>query len=330
MPPPAPGSDLMRRIVFLDRATIPDSVQLRRPAFEHEWREYDRTRPEDVVARLKGADMAIVNKVPLTSPMIEALPDLRLIAVAATGFDRIDLDATNTRRITVCNVRDYATTTVPEHTFSLILALRRSLMGYRRSVADGAWQKADQFCFFDHPIHDLAGATLAVFGAGSIGRAVMRLGAAFGMRVIRVGRKGQGGTADGDCVPFEVALAEADIISLHCPLTSSTRNMIGAPEFSQMKRRPILINTARGGLVDEAALVDALQTGRISGAGFDVASAEPPAPDHPFMAILERPDFILTPHVAWASHEAISALAEQVIGNIEAFVAGAPRNVVGR
>ncbi len=320
----------MHRIVFLDRATIPDEVVLRRPDFEHEWQEYARTRSDEVVGRLKGADIAIVNKVPLTSPMIEALSDLRLIAVAATGVDRIDIDAANARRITVCNVRDYATTTVPEHTFALILALRRSLAGYRRSVAEGAWQAADQFCFFDHPIRDLAGATLAVVGAGSIGGAVMRLGAAFGMRVIQVGRKGQGASGGEDCTPFAEALATADVISLHCPLTESTRNLIGAPEFALMARRPLLINTARGGLVDEAALVSALQSGQISGAGFDVARTEPPAPDHPFLAILDRPDFILTPHVAWASHEAISALADQLIGNLEAFVARAPRNIVGR
>lgn len=320
---------MRHRIVFLDRATIPGDVALRRPGFDHDWQEFDRTRPDEVVARLRGATIAIANKVPITGPMIEALGDLKLIAVAATGTDRIDIDAANARRITVCNIRDYATTTVPEHTFALILALRRSLAGYRRSVAEGAWQAADQFCFFDHPIHDLAGSALAVIGMGSIGRAVARLGDAFGMRVLHVARKGDGNPPE-DRVPFNDALAAADVITLHCPLTASTRGLIGAAEFDLMARRPMLINTARGGLVDEAAAVAALKDGRIAGAAFDVAVAEPPPADHPFMATLDRPDFILTPHVAWASRDAIATLAEQLIGNIEAFVAGSPRNVVGR
>ena len=316
------------RIVFLDRATIPDDIVLRSPDFPHVWIDHARTSVEDVVARSRGANILVVNKVPLTGPMLEALPDLRMIAVAATGTDRIDLETAFSRRILVSNIRGYATRSVPEHTLALMLALRRSIPMYRDSVAAGAWQRADQFCYFDHPIHDLAGATLCVVGAGSIGGAVARLGEAFGMKVILAGRKGEapavGRTAFAD------ALAAADVISLHCPLTSRTRNLIGAPEFAAMTRRPLLINTARGGLVDEAALVEALQGGVLSGAGFDVASAEPPPPDHPFMALLGRPDFILTPHVGWASHEAIGALAEQLIGNIEAFVAGTPRYVVGR
>lgn len=316
-------------IVFLDRATIPEDVPLRPPAFVHRWADYPRTGPEDVVARCRDASIVIVNKVPLTGAMIEALPDVRMVAVAATGTDRIDLDAAAARRIVVSNVRDYATTTVPEHTFALILALRRSLPAYRASVADGAWQRANQFCYFDHPIHDLAGAVICIVGAGSIGGAVARLAEAFGMKVIRAGRKGAAKVAPNH-TPFADAVAAADIITLHCPLTDATRNLIGAPEFALMSRRPLLINTARGGLVDEAALAAALEGGILSGAAFDVASAEPPPPDHPLMRLSHRSNFILTPHVAWASREAIAVLAEQLIGNIEAFVAGTPRNVVGR
>jgi glycerate dehydrogenase len=317
------------RIVFLDRDTIPDDVPLRRAGFVHGWTDYPRTRPEEVVARCRGATIVVVNKVPLTGAMIEALPGLRMIAVAATGTDRINLDAAAARRVVVSNVRGYATTTVPEHTFALILALRRSLPAYRASVAAGAWQRAGQFCYFDHPIHDLAGATICIIGAGSIGGAVARLAEAFGMNVLRAGRKGGVQVAPG-YTPFAEALAAADVITLHCPLTDTTRNLIGAAEFDLMARRPLLINTARGGLVDEVALVAALEGGKLSGAAFDVASAEPPPPDHPLMRLAHRPDFILTPHVAWASREAIAALAEQLIGNIEAFVSGAPRNVIGR
>ncbi|MGE0650978.1 MAG: D-2-hydroxyacid dehydrogenase [Alphaproteobacteria bacterium] len=316
-------------IVFLDRATIPEDLPLRPPAFVHRWADYPRTRPEHVVARCRNASIVIVNKVPLTGAMIEALPGLRMIAVAATGTDRIDLDAAAARRIVVSNVRGYATTTVPEHTFALILALRRSLPAYRASVLEGAWQRAGQFCYFDHPIHDLAGAVICVIGAGSIGGAVARLAEAFGMTVIRAGRKGAAKVAP-DRTPFADAVAAADIITLHCPLTDATRNLIGAPEFALMSRKPLLINTARGGLVDEAALSAALEGGILSGAAFDVASAEPPPTDHPLMRLAHRSNVILTPHVAWASREAIAVLAEQLIGNIEAFVAGKPRNIVGR
>jgi glycerate dehydrogenase len=317
------------RVVFLDRDTIPDDVPLRRPGFAHFWTDHSRTPPEEVVVRCRDATIVVVNKVPLTGAMIEALPELRMIAVAATGTDRIDLDAAAARRVVVSNVRGYATTTVPEHTFALILALRRSLPAYRASVAAGAWQRADQFCYFDHPIHDLAGATICIIGAGSIGGAVARLAEAFGMKVICADRKGAAKVGP-DRTPFAEALAAADVITLHCPLTDTTRNLIGAPEFDLMTRRPLLINTARGGLVDEVALVAALEGGKLSGAAFDVASAEPPPPDHPLMRLSAREDFILTPHVAWASREAIAALAEQLIGNIEAFVSGAPRNVIGR
>ncbi|MFM2130698.1 MAG: hypothetical protein RL477_2244 [Pseudomonadota bacterium] len=314
-------------IVFLDRGTIPADVPVRRPAFDHAWTDFGRTRPDEVVARCRDAEIVITNKVPLTGAMIEALPKLRMIAVAATGTDIIDLDAAGARRIVVSNVRGYATTTVPEHAFALMLALRRSLPAYSRSVAAGAWQKAGQFCYFDHPIHDMAGSTLAIIGAGSIGGALARLAQGFSMNVLRVERKGAKTTRPG-YAEFDAALAAADIVSLHCPLTDATRGLIGAREFALMRRRPILVNTARGGLVDEAALTAALETGVLSGAAFDVASPEPPPTDHPLMKLAARADFILTPHIAWASREAVGRLVAQLIENLEAFVAGNPRNVV--
>jgi glycerate dehydrogenase len=316
-------------IVFLDRATVPGDVILRRPDFPHSWTDFARTRPEEVVSRCRDATIIILNKVPLTGPMIDALPNLVMVAVAATGTNCVDLDAARARGVIVANVRNYATTTVPEHVLALILALRRSLPAYRRTVSEGAWQKADQFCYFDHPIHDLAGSNLMIVGAGSIGSAVARLGQALGMKVLLSGRKGAGQVPDG-YTPFTDALAQADVISLHCPLTNATRNLIGAPEFALMARKPLLINAARGGLVDEKALVSALESGAIAGAGFDVATQEPPPNDHPFMALTGRDNFILTPHVAWSSREAIGLLAEQLIGIIEAFAMGQPRNVVGR
>lgn len=315
------------KIVFLDRDTISPQTQVRRPAFAHEWVEYPRTSAAEAAERLRDADIAIVNKVRLTADMLAQAPRLRLIAVAATGTDNIDLAACQARGITVSNVRNYATHTVPEHTFALIFALRRSICAYQGAVRAGRWQQARQFCFFDHPIRDLAGSTLGVIGDGALGQSVAAMGRALGMRVLISGHKGR--TGQGRLyTPFEETLRQADILTLHCPLNANTRHMISAPEFAQMEQRPLLINTARGGLVEESAVAAALDAGHISGAAFDVTSVEPPPADHPFMALLERPDFILTPHVAWASAEAIQALADQVMANVEAFVAGKPVNVV--
>ena len=314
-------------IVFLDRDTISPDTTLRTPAFAHTWTQYDRTTADQAASRIADADIVIVNKVKLSAETLAQAPKLKLIAVAATGTDNIDLAACQQRGIVVSNVRNYAKHTVPEHTFALIFALRRSICAYREAVQAGRWQEAAQFCFFDHPIRDLAGSTLGVIGDGVLGQAVAGIGRALGMRVLfsaHKGRSGQGRLY----TPFEEVLRQADVLTLHCPLNANTRHMIGAPEFAQMARRPLLINTGRGGLVDETAVGPALQAGHISGAGFDVTSVEPPPLDHPFMALLKRPDFILTPHVAWASAEAIQALADQLIGNIEAFVQGTPVNVV--
>jgi glycerate dehydrogenase len=314
-------------IVFLDRDTISQDTTLRAPAFTHTWTQHDRTTAEQAAARIADADIVIVNKVKLSAETLAQAPKLKLIAVAATGTDNIDLAACQQRGIVVSNVRNYAVHTVPEHTFALIFALRRSICAYRDAVKAGRWQEAAQFCFFDHPIRDLAGSTLGVIGDGVLGQAVAAIGRALGMRVLfsaHKGRSGQGRLY----TPFEEVLRQSDILTLHCPLNASTRHMIGAAEFAQMARRPLLINTGRGGLVEEAAVGPALQAGHISGAAFDVTGVEPPPMDHPFMALLDRPDFILTPHVAWASAEAIQALADQLIGNIEAFVRGTPVNAV--
>lgn len=313
------------RIVFLDRSTIGPSVEMTRPGFPHDWVEYDRTAPEQVIERLKGADIAVSNKVPVRRDAIEALPDLKMICIPATGYDAFDIDACRERDIVVSNVRGYAVNTVPEHTFALILALRRSLIGYRQDVIDGKWQEAAQFCFFTHPIKDLAGATLGVFGEGALGQGVAKLGEAFGMRTLFAAHKGVEGLGPL-YTPFDQVLADADVITIHCPLMPATRNMIAAPEFAKMKRKPLIINCARGGLVDESDLVDALDTGRISGVGFDCLTSEPPLPDNPLLKILDRPNVIVTPHTAWASDEAMQTLWDQAIGHLENFHAGRPSN----
>ncbi len=315
------------RIVFLDRETFGPSIEITRPAVSHDWAQYGATEPGELVERLAGATVAILNKVPIGQDAITALPELKMIAVAATGYDVVDLAACRQAGITVCNVRGYATETLPEHVFALMLALRRSIVPYRQDVIDGVWQEAGQFCFFDHPIHDLAGSTLGIVGSGTLGRAVARLGEAFGMQVIQAGRKGDPDPGEGR-VPFDEMLRRADVITLHCPLTPETKGLIADAEFAAMERRPVLINTARGGIVDEAAAVRAVEQGHVAGLGFDVLTSEPPTEGNPLLAIAGRPNVIITPHVAWASDGAQTAVWRQTIENVEAFLAGQPMRVV--
>ncbi|WP_142848057.1 D-2-hydroxyacid dehydrogenase [Telmatospirillum sp. J64-1] len=314
-------------VVFLDRDTLSPETVLRPFSFPHRLTLYAHTGAEEIAERIRDADIVITNKIPLRRDTLAQAPKLKMIAVAATGTDVIDLAACSERGIRVFNIRDYALHTVPEHTFALIFALRRSIAAYHDSVKQGRWQESGRFCFFDHPIRDLAGSTLGIIGDGALGQAVAKIATAFGMKVLFAAHKGRDGMGRL-YTPFDEVLRRADIITLHCPLTAATRNMIGAREFALMERKPLLINTARGGIVDEQALAEALRGGQIAGAGFDVATVEPPPPDHPLMGLLDLPNFILTPHVAWASREAIQGLADQLVDNIEAAVAGEPRNIV--
>ncbi|RQS63528.1 D-2-hydroxyacid dehydrogenase [Burkholderia sp. Bp8963] len=317
----------MQKIVFLDRATLAPQVKLARPAFEHELVEYDHTQADQVAARLDGATIAITNKVPLTADVIAQLPALKLVAVAATGTDCLDKAACERHGIRVSNIRGYAVNTVPEHTFALMLALRRNLIAYRDDVLNGEWQKSGQFCFFNHAIHDLGGMTLGIIGEGVLGQRVAEIAKAFGMRALFAAHKGREGLGPL-YTPWDELLETSDVITIHSPLTPQTRGMLAMPEFRKMKRKPLIINTARGGLVDEAALVNALDEGLIGGIGFDVLSTEPPGDDNPLMRIAQRPNVIVTPHVAWASDEAQQSLADQLMRNIESFVNGTPVNVV--
>lgn len=314
-------------IVFLDRDTISPQTRLRTLSFAHEWKEYGASVPPDVAARIADADIVITNKARIDAPALAGADRLKFIAIAATGSDIVDLAACEARGVVVSNIRNYAVHTVPEHTFALIFALRRSLLAYRDSVRAGRWQASGQFTFFDHPIRDLAGSTLGVIGDGVLGQAVAAIGRALGMHVAMAAHKGRSGMGSL-YAPFETVLRTSDVITLHCPLTPATRNLIDTAEFALMERAPLLINTARGGLVREEALAQALYSGQISGAGFDVVTQEPMTPDHPFNAILSLPNFILTPHVAWASDAAVQSLADQLLDNIEAFYRGEPRNVV--
>ena len=314
----------MERIVFLDRQSL--KAEVRRPSFPHAWEEHDQTPESLMIKNLTGATVAITNKVPIRRASLEQLPDLKMIAVAATGYDVIDIDACRERGIAVANIRNYAVHTVPEHTFAMIFALRRNLIAYREDVLRGRWQAQDQFCFFDHPIQDLNGSTLGIFGEGALGQATAVIARALGMRVLFADHPPPK-AADVEFTDPETVFAQSDIISLHCPLTPASRNFIGIEQFKKMKRSAILINTARGGLVDEHALKTALETGLIAGAGFDVLTKEPPKEGNPLLE-LRTPNFILTPHVAWASDGAMQFLADQLIDNIEASIAGKPQNLV--
>ncbi|MBW9090893.1 D-2-hydroxyacid dehydrogenase [Rhizobium wenxiniae] len=317
----------MTKIVFLDRDTIGPAVTITRPSFAHEWVEYGKTPEAEVAERISDADIVITNKAPVREASIKAAQKLKMIAVAATGYDVIDLAFAKERGIVVSNVRGYAVNTVPEHTFALIFALRRSIIGFREDVIAGEWQRANQFCFFNHPIRDLSNSTIGIFGGGALGQSVARIAEALGMKVMFAGRKGAGDVPEG-YKPFETVLEEADIITLHMPLKPETRDLIGITEFRRMKKNPLIINTARGGLVNEADLVTALDEGLIAGAGFDVLTKEPPAADNPLLTILDRPNVILTPHVAWASDEAMQALWAQVIKHVENFEKGTPSNAL--
>ena len=312
---------MQHAIVFLDRESV--DAKVRKPNFPHSYKEYESTwTPEEILDRLKDASIAIINKVPMRADTLKQLPKLKLIAVAATGTDIVDKAYCKANGITVVNIRNYAFNTVPEHVFAMIFALRRNLLAYVEDVRAGKWNKASQFCFFDYPIRDIAGSTLGVIGYGALGKSVGRIAESLGMHVLPYDVFPQPGLAD-----LETIYRESDVITLHAPLTPETRNMIGAKEFKMMKPSAILINTARGGLVDEQALADALKSGTIGGAGFDVLTKEPPK-DGNVLLDLRLPNFILTPHVAWASQEAMQILADQLIDNIEAFVAGKPQNVV--
>ena len=314
----------MERIVFLERNTL--RAEIRPPAFAHEWRDYGETRPAEILERLKGASIAVVNKVRIGEAELRQLPALKLIAVAATGTDNLDLKSCRERGISVSNVRGYATHTLPEHVLMLILALRRNLAGYVRDVRAGEWQRAEQFCLLTHPIRDLNDSTLGIIGYGALGQSMERLARAVGMHTLVAEHKGAGVVRAGR-TPFAEVLRASDIVTLHTPLNDETRNLIGAAELAMMRREAVLINCARGGVVDELALVEALRAGVIAGAGVDVLGSEPPREGNALVE-LDLPNLIVTPHIAWASLQAMQTLADQLIDNIEAFVRGEGRNLV--
>ncbi|MCK8086809.1 D-2-hydroxyacid dehydrogenase [Vibrio sp. 1CM8B] len=315
------------KVVFLDRATIPSQIHLKPISFEHQWVEYDFTDPELVDERVAGADVVITNKVVLNADNLAQAQQLKLIAVSATGVNNVDVDYCKSNNIAVANVQGYATQSVPEHVIAMLFTLKRNLVGYHQDIEAGEWQKDKQFCFFTHPIQDIAGSTLGLIGSGSLGQATAILAKAIGMNVIFAERKGADCCREG-YLPFETVLKQADAISLHCPLTEATRNLISEQELAMMKPSAVLINAGRGGLVDEQALVEALKSNEIAGAGMDVFTQEPADNSNPLLANSHLPNLLLTPHVAWGSDSSIQKLSDILIDNIDGFVAGNPQNLV--
>lgn len=295
--------------------------------------EYDRTPPEEILPRAAGAEVVVTNKTVLDRHLIHALPDLRAVALLSTGTNSVDLAAARDRGIPVMNVPEYSTPNVAQATFALLLELTNRTGRHAELVRAGHWTACPDFCFWEGELVEIAGLTLGILGYGRIGRAVAAVGRGFGMRLIATGRSatrsGATGRADDGTplVDLETLFRESDVLSLHCPLTPDTVRIVSADRLALMRSTAYLLNTSRGGLIDEQALADALRAGRLAGAGLDVLSTEPPRADNP---LLSAPACIITPHVAWAARKARERLILEVADNIRAFSEGRDRNVVNR
>lgn len=316
-----------RRAVFLDHPSLDlgdlDLSGLR-DCFS-DLQLYSDTTPLNVIARLQGVQVVISNKIALNTETLAACPDLKLILVSATGTNNVDLDAARAHGITVSNCQGYGTPSVAQHTIMLLLNLVTRVKDYQRDVSAGKWQEAKQFCLLDYPIVELEGKTLGLLGHGELGSAVARLAKAFGMRVILGAVPGR--PARADRVPLDELLAQVDALTLHCPLNEHTRDFIGARELALLKPGAFVVNTARGGLINEQALADALRSGHLGGAATDVLSVEPPVNGNPLLAD-DIPRLIVTPHNAWGSREARQRIVGQLTENALGFFSGAPLRVV--
>lgn len=291
-------------------------------------RVYERTQREEVLQRVQGADVVLTNKTPITAELLDACPTVKLVCALATGYNVIDCDGARKRGIPVCNVPDYGTGAVAQFTFSLLLELCNAVGHHSDAVKAGKWTACPDFCFWDTPQMELAGKTMGIIGFGRIGRAVGRIARAFGMQVLAYNRsRCPEGEEIGTYADLDTVLSQSDIVSLHCPLTEKTRGMIDAGALTNMKQGAILLNTARGPLLDEQAVADALKNGRLRGFAGDVVSREPIRAENP---LLSAPNCILTPHMAWAPVESRVRILQCTVANIQGFLDGAPVNVVNR
>ncbi len=312
--------------LFLDKASLyPDDLDFSQLDDVASWQWFDHVSSSDVQHCIENAEIVVSNKVLLDREVIDNSKHLKLICVAATGVNNVDINAARQRGIKVCNVRAYATSSVAQHVFSLILSLNRKLISYKRSVNDGSWSNSDYFCYFGEPISDLEGKVIGIIGYGELGKRVAAIAECFGMEVL-IAKRDQADRRGGR-VDLTTLLSTSDVVSLHCPLTENNHHMVGIDELNVMKPEALLINTARGGLVDEAALLDALKNKKIAAAGVDVLEQEPPSLDHPLINY-HADNLIVTPHIAWSSRESRQRLVNEIAMNIQAYVAGQPRNIV--
>jgi glycerate dehydrogenase len=318
------------RIVFLDAATYGD-VSLQRFTDKWDCTVYQVTNPDETAQRLSGNSIAVTNKVVIDKTVLSssAARDIKLIAVAATGTDIIDRVEASRRGVKVCNVPGYATQSVAQFTMALILELSTRAGSYSDAVKNSQWENSPVFSLLTYPSLELSGKKLGIIGYGSIGRAVAQMARGFGMEVLIAARPSAAGAVIDQRIPLDELLRQADIVSLHCPLTADTRNLINRQSLSVMRPSAFLVNTARGALVDEAALIEALRKKRIAAAAVDVVSKEPPPANHPIiLAAKELDNLIVTPHTAWSAREARVRLLEEVAENIAAFQQGQDRNRV--
>jgi len=315
------------KAVFLDFATLGPGLDVSglRALFP-DIEVFEVTRPDEVAARVREAEFVFINKVKMTGDILRASPKLRYIGLTATGTDNVDIELAKKNGVAVCNIRAYCTASVTEHVFGCLLNITHSLNEYRETVRAGEWQKSPDFCLMTHPIRELSAMTLGVVGYGSLGKGVADIGRAFGMQVLISARPGSSEVPDGR-VAFDELLQQADVISLHCPLNDATAGLFGAAEFKTMKSDAILINTARGGLIDSAALVAALQNGDIGAAAVDVLPIEPPLDGDPLIDY-DGPNLMVSPHIAWASNEARQAAVDQLCACAAAFLDGKELNRV--
>lgn len=309
------------KTVFLDRATFSQDLKLPTPSGVSEYITHDHT-PQDndiIIERCQNADIIITNKVHLGRQVIESLPQLKLIQLTATGKNNVDPQACQDNDVTLYNVAGYAVKSVPEHTLMLMLTTMRAGVHYHHSVVNGDWQASGQFCLMDVPLMDLEGKTLGIIGVGTIGKRVSKLAEAFGMTVLWAEHQGKL-PRSSDYTAFTDVLANSDIISLHCPLNDDTHHLINADTLAQMHQNPIVINVARGDVVDSKAMADAIQSGQVSGYGSDVFANEPMTTDDPLLAVAHHPRVVLTPHNAWGSHNAQSKLWQILSEQVSGFI----------
>lgn len=311
----------MEKIVHLDAIAIPESFPMPRPSFEHEWISYENTPYDKIVERCKDATIVVTNKCKMTAEVLSQLPKVKFIAELATGYNNIDIDYCKEHGIGVATIQGYSTDSVAEHTLTMMLMLARSMMPTHKLMENGLWVNANCFCQLPFPIVDLKGKTLTVIGSGAIGSRIGELAQAFKMKVLKAEHRSATSVREG-YTAFADAIAQADFISVNCPLNSETNNLITSKEMATMKPNVVIVNNARGGVVNEADLVEALENGKIGGAAADVSSVEPLTPDHPYVKLQQNPKFILTPHQAWMSDACLEELCRQFLENIEAFAKG--------